>query len=111
MIKIQFSSESISKLRELSLNHPHERVRLKALALLMKSQEIPHHQIAVTLGICGNTLCGYLRAYQDDDLSVLTKNNYRGSTSSLAKFEDVIREYIKNQEAQDKHIDQLNLWK
>ena len=31
--------------------------------------------------------------------------------STVGRNEEVIREYIKNQEAQDKHIDQLNLWK
>ena len=31
--------------------------------------------------------------------------------STVGRNEEVIREYIKNQEAQDKQIDQLNLWK
>ena len=31
--------------------------------------------------------------------------------STVGRNEEVIREYIKNQEAQDKHLDQLNLWK
>ena len=30
--------------------------------------------------------------------------------STVGRNEEVIREYIKNQEAQDKHLDQLNLW-
>ena len=31
--------------------------------------------------------------------------------STVGRNEEAIREYIKNQEAQDKHLDQLNLWK
>ena len=30
--------------------------------------------------------------------------------STVGRNEEAIREYIKNQEAQDKHLDQLNLW-
>ena len=31
--------------------------------------------------------------------------------STVGRNEEAIREYIKNQEAQDKHLDQLNLWR
>jgi len=31
--------------------------------------------------------------------------------STVGRNEEVIREYIKNQEVQDKNLDQLNLWK
>ena len=31
--------------------------------------------------------------------------------STVGRNEEVIREYIKNQEAQDKQLDQLNLWR
>jgi REP-associated tyrosine transposase len=30
--------------------------------------------------------------------------------STVGRDEKVIRDYIKNQEAQDKHLDQLSLW-
>lgn len=94
MIKIHFSEESANQLREIAMFYAHPSIRLKALALLLKSQKTPHHIIESTLNICGNTLRSYLRAYQDGGLDELTKIRAKGSTSRLAQFDEQIRDYI-----------------
>jgi putative transposase len=47
------------------------------------------------------------------------KQNYAGQSfwarayfvSTAERYETVIREYIRNQEQEDKRLDQMNLWK
>ena len=72
MIRIVFSEEEVTQLQDLSTNHPHSFVRRKALALLLKSQEIAHHKIAKIINVCGNTICSYFKAYLCDRASSVT---------------------------------------
>lgn len=95
MIKIHFSEQAVTHLRHASIDHPHPRIRRKATALLLKSQEIPHHAIGATLGISGNTLRQYMRDYLDGGLDKLTTIRFKGSTSELAPFEKHIRNYVE----------------
>jgi putative transposase len=54
-----------------------------------------------------------------DNYESLRKRNFVGQSfwargffvSTVGRDEAVIREYIKNQEQEDKRLDQLNLWR
>lgn len=95
MIKIGFSKEETNCLRDLSVNHPHPCIRLRGMALLLKSGGIPHQQIGNMLGICGNTLRGYLKAFKEGGVLKLTEVYFQGPGSELAPFEALVRKYIK----------------
>lgn len=64
------------------------------MALVLKSERIPHHQIASALNICENTLYAYLHAYQKGGFKELSKIKYKGSLGSLKPFDAAIREYL-----------------
>lgn len=94
MIEIEFSEQSIRTLKDSSINHPHPTIRLKAMALLLKSTGMSHGHIASTLDICGNTLRGYLEAYNHGGLKELTIVRFKGPVGKLVPFEAQIRKYI-----------------
>lgn len=96
MITITFSENDVAQLQDISANHPHPFVRRKAMALLLKSQEIAHHKIAKALNICENTLRAYFKDYISESISSIEKIEFNKPKSELAKFEDVVREYVKN---------------
>ena len=55
MLKVDISDGEIDKLHELHL-HPHPVVRRRALILLLKSQNVAHHKIALIANVCENTV-------------------------------------------------------
>lgn len=94
MIRIRFSTDDIFQLRQASKEHPHPLVRQKAMALVMKSQNLSHHQIAASLDICENTLRSYLTSYQNGGFDRIAEIHFKGSKGSLASFDPVIRQYL-----------------
>jgi transposase len=95
VIRIEFTENEVEQLRDISFNHPHQFARCKALSLLLKSQGIAHHVIAKIVNVCGNTLCGYFRAYLQDRIDSITTVNFKRPESSLKPFKDVVIEYLK----------------
>ena len=74
----------------------------------------PKHAVSQVVGfIKGKSAIHLARVYGGK------KRNYVGQhfwargyfVSTVGRNEEVIREYIKNQEAQDKQLDQLSLWR
>lgn len=94
MINIVFSEDEVIQLQNLSADHPHSFVRRKALAVLLKSQEIAHHKIAKIINVCENTISAYFKAYLCDRISSVTALNFNKPESSLEQFEDIIKEYV-----------------
>jgi transposase len=94
VIRIAFSEEEVTQLQDLSANHPHSFVRRKALALLLKSQDVAHHKIAKVIGVCENTVRAYFESYSREKIESVTTINFNKPESSLEQFEDVVRDYI-----------------
>lgn len=94
MIKITFESNEIVRLREISQNHPHPRIRTKASALVLKSHNIEHYKIAASIGVSENTLRTYFKQYVKDRIDSITKLNFRKPKSELAEFEEEIKNYL-----------------
>jgi transposase len=95
MIEIEFSNEQVNQLRELHLQHPHPVVRCRALTLVLKSQNIAHHKIADTVGLCTNTVREYFGMYQQGGIDQLTMISFRKPESKLAPFKSIIIEYFE----------------
>jgi transposase len=95
MIKITFTDQGIHQLRELQEIHPHHVVRRRALILVLKSQEIPHNQIARIVNVCENTVRTCLESYQRDGIEGLKMLNFYQPQAKLKPFDTQVREYIE----------------
>ena len=73
----------------------------------------PKHAVSQVVGfIKGKSAIHLARVYGGKKRNFVGQHFWaRGYfVSTVGRNEEVIREYIKNQEAQDKNLDQLNLW-
>jgi transposase len=94
MIKIVFQDNEVVRLREISQNHPHPYIRIKASALVLKSQNIEHYKIAASIGVSENTLRTYFNQHVKDGIDSITKLNFRKPKSKLVEFEEKIKNYL-----------------
>jgi len=95
MIKIEFTKEQIKALDYERFHHPHPRVQRKMHALYLKSLDLPHRQICLSMGICGNTLISYLEDFQKGGIEKLKEINFYKPQSELKKHESSIEAYFK----------------
>ena len=74
----------------------------------------PKYAVAQVIGyIKGKSAIHLARVYGDRKQNYVGQNFWaRGYfVSTVGRDETVIREYIRNQEAEDKRLDQINLWR
>ena len=95
MLHIEFSDQDIEQLRYERYHHPHPRVQQKMEALLLKSQQVPHHVIARCVGVCENTRLAYFRAYQAGGIQALKQINFYRPTSELAAHRSTLEAYFR----------------
>ena len=95
MIKVEFSSQDVKQLHYERFNHPHPRVQIKMEALMLKSQEFQHKDICRVLGISKQTLCSYLKQFQEGGINKLREINFRKPESELAKHAVSIEDYFR----------------
>ncbi len=96
MIKIEFQESEIAQLRYERYHHPHPRVQQKMEALLLKSEGMPHKDIARITGICPNTLRSYLKDYQTGGIEKLKEINFYQPSSELDPYRGILEEYFRN---------------
>ncbi len=94
MIKIQFSEEDRKQLNHLRFHHPHPRVRRKMEVLWLKSQGLPHKQIARLSGVNDNTMRSYFSEYLQGGLEELAEFNIYKPQSELMFFEQMLKEHF-----------------
>lgn len=94
MIKLTFTDEELSKLRKIRNEHPHPVLRRRALVMLLKYEEIPHHKIASIVGISENTVRNYFEMYLRGGLESLMTINFRKPQSKLKSFDVEIKNYF-----------------
>ena len=95
MIRIEFSEDEIEQLRRERFEHPHPRVQRKMEALLLKSEDLPHHQMTRILGVSENTLRHYLREYRDGGIERLTEIRFRPPRSELDAHRALLEAYFE----------------
>jgi putative transposase len=74
----------------------------------------PKYAVAQVIGfIKGKSAIHLARVYGDRKQNYVGQNFWaRGYfVSTVGRDEAVIREYIRNQEAEDKRLDQMNMWR
>ena len=94
MIVIDFTQKDIEALDYLRYHHPHPKVQRKMEALWLKSQGLPHQEIARLTGISKNTLRAYLRQYQTGGIEALKHLNYHPPQSELVDHKQTIEDYF-----------------
>src|SRR5437588_3761888 len=95
MIQLTFSEEEIKQLDYERYHYPHPRVQRKMEALLLKAKGLPHHQIADCVGVCENTLRGYLQDYRDGGIEALKRLEFYRPSSELENYRDSLEAYFK----------------
>ena len=81
-------------------HHPHPRVQQRMEALWLKSQGVPHHQIAQLCAISANTLLSYLKLYQMGGVEALKHLNFHCPQSALSAHRDTIEAQVRAQPPQ-----------
>ena len=87
---IEFTEEAIEQLSYESIYHEHHMVRRRMLALLLKSQGLPHQEIAAMLDISETTLRQYFDLYLDGGAEALKTLHYQGKANLLRERKDEI---------------------
>jgi len=95
MIELHFSPTDVETLDHERYHHPHPRVQRKMEALYLKSQDLPHHQIAHLTGVCGNTLRSYFREYGQGGIERLKQVNFHQPESALKTHQTSLEAYFR----------------
>ena len=94
MLHITFSEQDIADLRYERYHHPHPRVQMKMEALLLKSRNLPHHEIAACVGVSEPTLRTYFRAYLAGGIAALREVHFYRPESVLEQHHATLETYF-----------------
>ena len=95
MIKIEFTEEEIRALNYERYHHPHPHVQRKMEALWLKSQGLPHKQIARLTDVSINVVTSYFREYQAGSIEKLKELNFYQPESQLRQHIETIETYFR----------------
>ena len=95
MLQLAFSEADKQALHYERYHHPHPRVQQRMEALWLKSQGVPHHQIAHLCAISANTLRSYLKLYQTGGVEALKQLHFHCPQSALSAYRDTIEAQIR----------------
>jgi transposase len=95
MLQLAFSEADKQALHYERYHHPHPRVQQRMEALWLKSQGVPHHQIAQLCAISANTLRSYLKLYQRGGVAALKQLNCHCPQSALSAYRDTIETHVR----------------
>lgn len=94
MLTLSFTKQEIEALHFERFHHPHPRVQQRMEALWLKSQNLPHKEIARLTGISENTLRSYFGAWQQGGVEQLKHLNFRRPTSELMEHWGTLEDYF-----------------
>lgn len=95
MLKIEFTAAQIKALHYERFHHPHPRVRLKMEVLWLKSQGLPHKEIARLTCIGHTALRGYLQEYVTGGIDKLKQLNFHRPQSELVAHQEKLKLYFQ----------------
>jgi transposase len=94
MIKIEFSEQDLKTIKEERFSHPIPLVQRRMEVLWLKSQGLPHKQIAKLADVSDNALTKYLRLYRDGGLDAIRDVNFYRPQSDLEQHKVSIERYF-----------------
>ena len=95
MLRLEFSEADQQALHYERYHHPHPRVQQRMEALWLKSQGLPHHQIAQLGAISAHTLRSYLKLYHTGGVEALQHLNFHCPQSMLSAHRDTIEAQVR----------------
>lgn len=95
MLKLEFTDAEKQVLHYERYHHPHPRVRQKMEVLWLKSQGLPHREIARLAGVSENTLRSYLQEYVQGGLVRLREVCFHRPQSELAAHRASLEGYFR----------------
>ncbi len=95
MIKVEFSDKDLKAIDYERFHHPIPRVQRRMEVLWLKSQGLPHRQIAKLSGTCDNAVTKYLRLYRQGGLDEVRKVNFYRPESELDKHRNSIEQHFR----------------
>ncbi|BBO90986.1 hypothetical protein DSCOOX_52790 [Desulfosarcina ovata subsp. ovata] len=96
MIKVEFSEQDLKTIEYERFHHPIPRVQRRMEVLWLKSQGLPHKQIAKISGACDNAVTKYLRLYRQGGLDEVRKVNFYRPESDLGTYSDSIEQHFRD---------------
>src|SRR5262245_51702189 len=103
MLRLAFSEADKQALHYERYHHPHPRVQQRMEALWLKSQGLPHRQIAQLCAISANTLRSYLKLYHTGGVEALKQLNFHCPQSLLNTHRDTIEAQVRAHPPQTIH--------
>lgn len=95
MIQVNYTQQDIEIFKTERRNHPHPRVEQRMDVLWLKSNGLPHNQIAKLAGVCQNTVVKYLRMFNEGGVEKLREINFCRPDSELTQHTSTIEAYFK----------------
>ena len=95
MLRLEFRESDQQALNYERYHHPHPRVQQRMEALWLKSQGIPHHQIARLCRISGNTVRAHLKRYQTGGVEALKQLSFHHPQSALQAHRETIEAHLR----------------
>jgi len=95
MLKLEFTEDQKQMLHHERYHHPHPHVRQKMEVLWLKSQGLPHREIARLAGVSENTMRSYLQEYAQGDLARLREVRCHRPQSALDEHQVALKAYFR----------------
>lgn len=95
MINLQIPAEDVAVIHYERFHHPHPHVQNKMEVLLLKSEDLPHHQIARIAGVCENTVRTYFEEYRHGGISALKELHFYKPESQLNSHRDSLESHFQ----------------
>jgi transposase len=97
MLFIEFTSDEIQELGYWRYHHPEPRVLRRYEILWLKSQDLPHKEIARLAGITPRTVQRVLNEFIEGGLERVEENHYQGSPSELNAHAESVKASFEKQ--------------
>lgn len=94
-MRLEFTHEVITILSEERYSHPVPMVQRRMEALWLKSNNLPHAQIAKLVGVCENTLRDYFELYRDSGVDGLRRVQFHKPQSELCNHISSLEEHFR----------------
>ncbi len=97
MLSVKFSADEVQQLGYWRYHHPEPRVQRKYEMLWLKSQGLPHGEIARLAGVNRRTVQRVLKEFLEGGLERVEENRYQGSPSELNSHAESVKASFEKQ--------------
>ena len=94
MRRFTFTAEDLDAIRHERYHHPHPRVQQKMEVLWLKSQGLPHEDIARLADVSRRSVQRYLDEFADGGLERIRRLPWKGKANELAAHQASLEDYF-----------------